>query len=853
MSGIFLYLQRHKTMGMKKLLVLVLTMTVFSSLYAEHVEKRTALDVAKTFLPHSNLSDVSNRDFNNLYIFTDEHSFVIVSADDRVIPILGYSEEFPFVVDNMPMNIRSWMNGLNATIQESINHNLAATEEINRDWDLLKNGIKPAPKNRSSVAPLIKTHWRQDTPYNNLCPGGSVTGCTATAMAQIMKYWEWPKTGIGSHSYEHPTYGTIYANFGETTYDWDNMIAITSTSATTEQQDAVATLMYHCGVSVDMNYSPSASAAYFSTSSFVDYFGYNQSDIRAVYNQNISASEWIMTIENEINNGRPVLYAGWNEEGTLGHSFVCDGYDENDYFHFNWGWSGSCDGYYAYGAMNPGSNNFSGINRIIYGLHPDTPPISTPTNLMAQVAGSGVLLNWSPVNGADHYKVYCDGFVVDANVNDTLFTYIETEYGINERVFYVKSVDDDGVCSLRSEEVSAVVFNQYSSMVPTNLTAVQNNRDVHLGWNQPNNTQTYLKYSDEGYTLSNSKFNETHYIGQRYTNSELCGYYGMNIVSLQIYMVHSIQYTLYVYKIVDGDMVLQTSKDFTGHWGWVAVELDSPVAIDNNEILIVYHSRNYTGPTDPIFVGCFDSDNASLYSTDGMSYEPYGRNVSWMWRVYVEDGEYTYDIFRDGEKIADQVNDTVYVDRDLAQGTYNYMVRTNYCGGQSEMSNEAVVEIMPIPTYTVAVTANPADGGTVFGEGTFDEGTLVTVSASQNEGYVFDKWTENGEQVSMDTAYSFIVSGDRRLEAVFKEKNGVGEELSSALMLYPNPTNDKIIVVCEDMKNITIVSSTGQQVGYVEVNDDQAIVDISKYNVGPYLFIIHRNDNTIISRMVVRY
>lgn len=933
MSGIFfIFASTHKAMGMKKLFVLVLTMMMFSSLYAEHVENRTAMTVAKTILPHSNLSDISNREFNHLYVFTDDHSFVIVSADDRVTPILGYSEEFPFVMENMPMNIRSWMDGLNAAIQESIDHNLAATEEINRDWNLLKNGIKPEPKNRSSVTPLIKTHWDQGTPYNNLCPGGSVTGCTATAMAQIMKYWEWPKTGIGSHSYEHPTYGTIYANFGETTYDWDNMIAITSTSATTEQQDAVATLMYHCGVSVDMNYSPSASAAYLSTSSFVDYFGYNQSDIRTVNNQNISASEWIMTIENEINNGRPVLYAGWNEEGTSGHSFVCDGYDENDYFHINWGWSGSCDGYYAYGAMNPGNNNFSGFNIIIFGLHPDTPPISTPTNLTVQVAGSDVSLNWSPVNEADHYKVYCDGFVVDANVDDTLFTYIETEYGIIERSFYVKAVNSDGFCSLRSNEVKHTIYHKYSSFLPTNLTAVQDYHNVRLDWNPPYNPQTYFKYADEGPYFSNINFNESQFYGQRYTDSTLFAYRGLDIVSVQVNTMDYVPYTLYIYKIVDGDMVLQTTQDLRGQWGWVTIDLDSPVAIDDgNDIMIVFHSRDYTGRTGPTYVGCFDSDNASLYSTDGMSYEPYGRNVSWMMRIFVADGAYTYDVFRNGEMIANHVDDTTFVDYGLDTGVYSYTVKTNCYGGQSGMSEEAIIEVMPIPTYTVTVAANPDDGGTVTGGGTFEEGALVMVSAMQNVGYLFDKWTEDGELVSTDAEYAFLLSGDRDLEAVFKENdltvhvlnvvpalnsesddgqvtvfstggvppyiyeldgksslstsdsytfsnvrmgtyslsatddtgysvsisvvvssNGVGEDVQNVVQLYPNPTNDKITIVCEGLKSITIVSPLGQQLGNVEVNDGRAIVDMSTFNEGTYLFVIHKHDGAILNRMVIK-
>lgn len=912
-------------MGMKKLFVLVLTMMMFSSLYAEHVENRTAMTVAKTFLPHSNLSDISNREFNHLYVFTDDHSFVIVSADDRVTPILGYSEEFPFVMENMPMNIRSWMDGLNAAIQESIDHNLAATEEINRDWNLLKNGIKPAPKNRSSVTPLIKTHWNQRAPYNNLCPGGSVTGCVATAMAQVMKYWEWPKTGISSHSYEHPEYGTLSANFGETTYDWDNMVEMPTTTSPQVQQDAIATLMYHCGVSVNMNYSPSASAGHTGNGirALGDFFDYNRLNVQTISSSGYSNDYCISVIKDDMDLGRPMLCSG-GVGYAAGHAYVCDGYDENDNIHVNWGWGGFCDGYFAFVEFVP---------ELLYlGLEPNSSPISAPTILTHLTIGKALFLTWSQVDDADHYKVYCDGFVTDVIFNDGPgCIYVETDFGTVERSFYVKAVNSDGIWSLRSNEVKNAIYNQYASFRPTYLTAVQDYHNVRLDWNPPYNPQTYFKYADEGGFNSNVNFNETQYYGQRYTNSTLLAYRGLDIVSVQVNTMDYVPYTLYIYKIVNGDMVLQTTQDFRGQWGWVTIDLDSPVAIDDgNDIMIVFHSRDYTGRTGPTYVGYHKSDYSGLISTDGVTYEPYGA-VSWMMRIFVADGAYTYDVFRNGEMIANHVDDTTFVDYGLDTGVYSYTVKTNCYGGQSGMSEEAIIEVMPIPTYTVTVAANPDDGGTVTGGGTFEEGALVMVSAMQNVGYLFDKWTEDGELVSTDAEYAFLLSGDRDLEAVFKENdltvhvlnvvpalnsesddgqvtvfstggvppyiyeldgksslstsdsytfsnvrmgtyslsatddtgysvsisvvvssNGVGEDVQNVVELYPNPTNDKITIVCEGLKSITIVSPLGQQLGNVEVNDGRAIVDMSTFNEGTYLFVIHKHDGAILNRMVIK-
>ena len=124
----------------------------------------------------------------------------------------------------MPENIQGWLNSLNEEIQEGIDRKLEATEAIRQEWNLLLQGSTPGPKHRAEVKALVKTHWDQYEPYNNNCPDGSLTGCVATVMAQLMKYWEWPAKGVGSHQYTHTTYGSISANFGNTTYDWDNIV-----------------------------------------------------------------------------------------------------------------------------------------------------------------------------------------------------------------------------------------------------------------------------------------------------------------------------------------------------------------------------------------------------------------------------------------------------------------------------------------------------------------------------------------------------------------------------------------------------------------------------------------------------
>ena len=187
--------------------------------------------------------------------------------------------------------------------------------------------------------------WNQDSPYNNLCPiinistsKRAVTGCVATGMAQVMKYYQWPVTGTGSNSYTTSTkHIPLSLNFSQTTFDWANMTETYNGSSSAAQKNAVATLMYNCGVSVNMDYAESSGAA--STASakaLVNKFGYNP-NIQHIDRRYYTRDEWKSIIKDELSAARPVLYGG--DDGTSGHFFVCDGYDNNDFFHFNWGWA----------------------------------------------------------------------------------------------------------------------------------------------------------------------------------------------------------------------------------------------------------------------------------------------------------------------------------------------------------------------------------------------------------------------------------------------------------------------------------------------------------------------------------
>lgn len=351
---------------MRKFLLIVSLIFLSVHLYAERIDRNTALKVANTIVEKADFEVVATRSHSNFYIFSSDNSFVIVSADDRVRPIIGYSDTNPFVINENMTNVNYWLDKVDNEIQYVIDNDIKATEEIANEWNALLAGNKLAPKNRASVSPLLTTEWDQSTPYNDMCPLYSsvrtVTGCAATAMAQIMNYWEWPKQGTGSYSYTSKYCGTLSADFANTTYDWSNM-KDTYDSYTTAEGEAVATLMYHCGVSLHMEYNTSAnggSAAYgedvvYAAKTYFDYVydnafrkdgvylvsnGYVSDNNALLYYYYQDGSEfaddtWISMIKQDLDENRPVYYGGSGTGG--GHAFVCDGYDASDNFHFNWG------------------------------------------------------------------------------------------------------------------------------------------------------------------------------------------------------------------------------------------------------------------------------------------------------------------------------------------------------------------------------------------------------------------------------------------------------------------------------------------------------------------------------------
>ncbi len=377
----------------------------FYSLTAKNLQGRVVAT-----LKHTKTEADGTVDF---YVFdlSPGKGFVIVSADDQMKPIIGYSLESNFNTNTNGRAVETWMANAGAHIYKGIQQHTIANAQIKGQWTSYLQGTKPANAKSlgAGVGPLLTTTWDQEPFYNQLCPYNSndhqrtLTGCAATAMAQIMKFWNYPTIGTGTYAYNHapPTcsynYGSQNVNFGNTTYNWaamPNSIDTTNIS--------IATLMYHCGVAVTMNYGDDNQGG---SGSFVlrsqtttwkhsvemalaTYFGYNPNTLKGVYESNYSSADWVSLMESELNAGRPIQYLGTDLDHG-GHTWVCDGYDENDMLHMNWGWGGLDNGYYSVSALSADGYNFSSNEAALIGIEPMSDLTVTASASLSTICSGG--------------------------------------------------------------------------------------------------------------------------------------------------------------------------------------------------------------------------------------------------------------------------------------------------------------------------------------------------------------------------------------------------------------------------------------------------------------------------------
>ena len=339
----------------------------------KYVQSHSARQVVELNLAYTEMTESGTP---ALYVFNFEGGFIIVAADDVAQPILSYGEEGNFDANQIPDGLAYYLRHYARQINYAVENHLQPEAEITAQWkNIARTGFEGnlVRGTRGDVQPMVTLSWNQDNPYNLYCPTGqggpgghAYAGCVATAMSMVMKYWNWPDHGQGSHSYTPEGYPMQSVNFEDAYYQWNNM----PNSCNNSNYQAVATLMYHCGVSVDMGYGPNSSGAFSNDvpGAIADYFRYtpraNRLD-RDLY----SKAEWESMLIANLEEGFPMYYSGSDSDG--GHAFVCCGYRESDNkFYFNWGWSGYGNNYYAIDALNVMGSHFNENQAAIFDFIP---------------------------------------------------------------------------------------------------------------------------------------------------------------------------------------------------------------------------------------------------------------------------------------------------------------------------------------------------------------------------------------------------------------------------------------------------------------------------------------------------
>lgn len=488
--------------------IALIIMSVFiATAFAKQVDLNTAKKVGLNFY-YERVNHYQNISYNNLkiketfpvsyngrlvyWVFNFENTgYVIVSADDAVTPVLAYSFDGIYRKENQPSQFINWVEGYAKQIDYGVAQGFKAPDEIRNEWVRLStndSGKLTPLMPTSDVAPLLLSTWDQGANYNLLCPldpagpGGRVwAGCVATAMSQVMYYYRYPLTGSGSHCYTPWGYPQQCADFGNTTYQWNNML-----NSIVSQDTSIPTLIWHAGVSVNMMYSPSGSGAYSSDArnSLITYFNYG-SEAQLLEKDSYSESQWESMMKDNLDHARPMYYDGY---GTGGHAFVMDGYQGTDYFHFNWGWSGSCNGYFYLNNLNPGGDDFTNGQGAIVDLYPDTTLYTYPYFCQGQTVLTSLVGTFEDGSGPRNYhnNANCSWLISPQSLSDSIisititFNRFETEAGTDIVTIYQGTTSNDQVIGQfsGSDIPSAVTVPGNRALV----TFVTNGSTTKSGW-----------------------------------------------------------------------------------------------------------------------------------------------------------------------------------------------------------------------------------------------------------------------------------------------------------------------------------------------------------------------------------
>jgi len=684
--------------------------------------------------------------FPVFYIYNTDGGFVILAADNRICPVIAYSTEGQFNVEQMMPAMADIFADYTAEITDYLRTSPA--DPVHPQWRQIMENSLPLSRNEVVVPPLLSTRWDQNAYYNSQCPadadgpdGHVYAGCVATSMAQVMRYWSYPAHGAGYHT-DTCDYGNLYVNFGNATYDYSLMPSVLNSSTPTAQLQQVAKLIYHCGVSVDMNYGDDGSSASTShaATALATYFGYtsNPSYIRR---SQYTATTWKNALKSQLNQLRPLMYRGQSDAG--GHAFVCDGYDDQDYFHFNWGWSGSNNGFFLLTDLTPGNHEFNTLQAAVINVFVERPMMKTSSKkkVLYSVDGSADTASFHviTVNGSTQVTAIVSGnftisdgssafadTVLLSGGNQSLYvryqsnaTTSHTQYGTIQLLYDTL----EETVSLIGE---AIAVNHAAPQAPN---AVYTTPNVHLTWNPPAiNMQTY-QHGEQTHSSnygSSSDYARTNLY--RLCDTDLVAFYPARLTHITFYLRSAVTVCkLIVYKggsyedfsLDPGTLVVEQTLNLNqlNASSWNTVALQTPVPITLGEeiwygIYIEAPGGTYTIPVGNTSTYVPEKGDIVCrhYSSGATSWGFYnvGRNFSLRAQFQSTPPALShYQIARDSLTLGTTTN-TCYNDVVTESGSYTYHIAAVYDdSATAEVTTAINVQVV---SHVDTVTAQICDG-----------------------------------------------------------------------------------------------------------------------------------------------
>jgi hypothetical protein len=851
---------------MKKhiLTLLVLALTSFT-LHARPVDQETAKRLGQAFVKANfeftrQSSDMrlvktafSDRGEACYYVYNvGETGFVILAADDNYRPIIGYSDEGTFNPDDMAPALVDYLEVVRQGVMMAANAS-SATVSVAADWAMLeKTGRLVSRHGGRADEYLVETKWNQSYPYNYFCPaapngsgGHCYAGCVATAASQVMKYWNHPLIGQGSYSYvpeSHPEYGVQYANFGETTYDWENMPVSINSNSPQVQIEAIALLQYHVGISVNMNYRPDGSGA--ATNDLPQkmpmYFLYTNA-MTIQRREDYTHEEYMNLLINTFDMRWPIVHAGG------GHAYVFDGYNDYDQIHMNWGWGGSSDGWFnvdEHGYTDGQRGIFNYVPAEIYAATSDAP---TNLNVVATDEQSlsttvtwnnpAVTLTNAPLENIDQIVVERNGQVVYTEDNVTPGAEMSI---LDESIPYYDSFDYSVYAIVNGQRGTSAVFKNVLVGPTCNWKIIMQSA-AFQGWNG-------------GYVSL---------------------YSGTGIEIQRMTISNSIPATM--------EFAVPIGR---GSFGWTA-----PVNNVNNLSFIIKDSEGntvytFSGASSGIEAGIFLSFNngcgneGDVEAPAGLTAEVVDGVAVLSWNASV-DPMYGYNIYRDDHLYAmTDSGSRSFVDEGFDAG-HCYTVTALDAVGESAHSNETCAssgDCLGATNFDFEYVGNnykikllwdkpePADGLSGYylyrrkgEEGNFERIKLLSASATS---YTDNTANQQGDYYYRLYAYysttdctsapaSLKMDSNMFTLKVYYSPTAITESQTKNVSLFPNPADKSLKIEAEGMTQVTVYNMLGQAVFSSNSESDQLLLDVAGWCEGVYLVKVETVSGQAVQRVSV--